>query len=114
MNSWTCTKCKTGWPEELNECPVCASTPKELPEELLTKLRKWLTPNGIRFFKELKEKYGTILAVYMEGSIPHPVHLREGMQIRNWMREQAEFKDFTAHDYDNFWSYLIERAIEGA
>lgn len=34
------------------------------------------------------------------------------MQIRNWMRNRPEFKDFTDHDFDNTWMALVEKTIK--
>jgi len=39
------------------------------------------------------------------------VHLREGMQIRNWMRQQDECKNWTDIDFDDNWTILIEKTI---
>ena len=85
--------------------------------DLMNRFKKWLTPKGIRFFQLCKFLKGTVSPVFIitigdKIKYPHPVHLKEGMTIRNWMREQPEFKDFTAHDYDNTWMMLIEKAIE--
>ena len=41
----------------------------------------------------------------------YPVHLREGMQIRNWMRQQDECKNWTDIDFDDNWTILIEKTI---
>lgn len=57
------------------------------------------------------EEHGRIDAVYMEGRIPHPVHFREGMQIRNFMREQPECKGWTDHEYDDNWVKAVEQAL---
>jgi len=73
---------------------------------------EWLTPKGIAFFKGLLKEHGTILAVWMEGDIPHAVHFREGMQVRNWMRSQPEFADnLDDHWLDNNWAKFVEECI---
>jgi hypothetical protein len=84
------------------------------PTELIYRIKLWLGEEGINFFMLCKEKYNSISPVYIEPglNIPHPVHLREGMQVRNWMRSQPEFSDFTDHDYDNHWTEIIELAIK--
>lgn len=74
----------------------------------------WLRPEGIKFFKDLMEKYKTVAAVYTEYGIPHCVHFREGMQIRNWMRIQPEFEDKLNDDhwFDNNWIEFTEKCLK--
>jgi hypothetical protein len=75
---------------------------------------EWLRPEGVEFFKGLIEEYGTVLAVWNEGNIPHSVHFREGMQVRNWMRDQPEFADnLDCHWLDNNWAEFVEDSIKG-
>lgn len=76
--------------------------------ELVQKLRGWLKEDGVKYFTDIKNKYGRIDAVWMEGNIPHPVHFREGMQIRNFLRQHV---DWDAHHLDNKWVKLVEEAI---
>ena len=45
----------------------------------------------------------------MEGGIPHPVHFREGMQVRNFMRKIG-FTDFNI--IENHWFDFIEEGIK--
>ncbi len=100
--------------------------------ELRKKLRKWLGENGISFFRKVKEKYGRVDACWVEGDfddgsdgmtelrkaieetqhppIPHPVHFREGMQVRNFLRA-IYGKTWNDHDYDNRWADLVDDAI---
>jgi len=90
---------------------------KTINQETVIKFKKWLTPKGLRFFQLCKFLKGSVSPVFVKRigekiRYPHPVHLREGMTIRNWMRGQPEFKDFTAHDYDDYWMLLVEKAIE--
>lgn len=44
--------------------------------------------------------------------IPHPVHAREGMIIRNAMRKSGLCKDWDAHDYDDNWIRVVILALE--
>lgn len=76
---------------------------------------EWLGSEGVKFFQDLVDKYGTVLALWNEGIIPHPVHFREGMQVRNWMRDQEEFKDklYDDHWFDNNWYKFTEECIKG-
>ncbi len=78
-------------------------------KELIVKLRKWLGKAGIDFFSGLKTKYGRVDAIWMEDNIPHVVHFREGMQVRNFLRMHV---DWDSHKLDNEWVGLIEEAIK--
>lgn len=85
---------------------------KILNMELIEKTHEWLGKDGIDFFKKIKNKYGQYNAVFTEGGIPHPVHFREGMQVRNFMRSTGLCEDFDDHDFDNNWTLLIEKVME--
>jgi hypothetical protein len=79
--------------------------------EIVEQIRLWLGPKGVSFFREIREKYGRIDALWIEGGIlPHPVHFREGVQIRNQLRALTN-SSWTAHEYDNHWVEVIELAI---
>ena len=82
-----------------------------LSSESMAKLQMWLGVDGIRFFKELKEKYGKVDAVYMDGSIPHLVHFREGMSVRNFLRTLDECENWDAHKLDDSWVEIIGDVI---
>ena len=84
---------------------------KEIPKSLVKKTKKWLRKEGIKHFKDIKEKHHTINAVWNEDGIPHSVHFREGMQVRNFMRDCRECKEWNAHDFDDNWISLIEKVI---
>jgi hypothetical protein len=78
---------------------------------LIKKVRKWLGEDGINHFREYKNKYGTVSPVYMEGTIPHPVHFRDGMQVRNFLRTLPECSTWTQEELDNKWAQVIDCAI---
>jgi len=90
----------------------------ELPsdESIIEQLREWLGEDGLSFFRECKEKYGMVSPVYPEPgcedmpTIPHPVHFREGMTVRNFLRRITNH-GWTAHEYDDRWADLVDRAI---
>ena len=76
--------------------------------------KKWLGEDGVRYFKHLKGltgEYSPLLTLNdkRKGFPFHSVHFNEGMQIRNWMRTQSEFENYTAHDFDDNWMILIEK-----
>ena len=83
-----------------------------ISDESLQKLKDWLGEDGLDFFRKTKEKHGEIAAVYMEGRLPHCVHFREGMQVRNFLRRLPEYKDSTSIDLDDCWVEIIEEAMK--
>jgi hypothetical protein len=92
----------------------------QIAEELIKKVKKWLGEDGKNFFEGVYKNHGTLNAVYPEGevdmgwhksSIPHPVHLREGMQVRNFMRSTGLCDDWTAIDLDDNWEEVVKRAL---
>lgn len=80
-------------------------------DDMTQQLRDWLGADGIQFFREIKKKYGTVNAIWNEGGIPHSVHFREGMSVRNQLRRITDYS-WTAHEYDDRWTALVEKAIE--
>lgn len=80
-------------------------------EKLVKRVRKWLGKGGVSFFKSMREKHGSVSPIFMEDGIPHPVHFREGMQVRNFLRKTGLCKGWGAHDYDNNWMEIIKKAI---
>jgi hypothetical protein len=90
---------------------------KEIPPALVDQARTWLGKDGMAFFRKLQKDHGTVSPVMMVGTephrFPHAVHFREGMQVRNFMRSTGLCEGWDAHDYDDNWTTVIERAIEG-
>ena len=60
--------------------------------ELLQAVRDWLGEGGISFFQECLDEHGRVDPILGDGPIPHPVHFREGMQVRNFLRTRPECK----------------------
>lgn len=82
------------------------------PSELIvSETKKWLGKDGHDFFSEVYDKYGTLIAVWRDGGIPHPVHWREGMTVRNFLRGLDETKGWSGHDFDNRWEVVVLKAI---
>ncbi len=77
---------------------------------LIPALKKWLGEAGTKHFKSIKAEHGRIDAIWDEGGIPHVVHFREGMQIRNKLRDLTNGA-WTSCEYDNTWKEIIEEAI---
>ncbi|AMO44254.1 hypothetical protein vBRpoSV10_201 [Ruegeria phage vB_RpoS-V10] len=67
---------------------------------------EWLTPSGIAFFRSIMDEDGVIALVIPSGipGVPHPVHFREGMQVRNWMRMHT---DMTEDYIENHWRDFV-------
>jgi hypothetical protein len=89
----------------------------DIPESLIVAVKLFLGDEGIAQFREWKRKHGTVspvISMYTKyGSpMPHPVHFREGMQIRNFMRGTGLCTGWDATDYDDNWKYVVEAAIE--
>jgi hypothetical protein len=82
-----------------------------MKQESIDKIQKWLGVDGIKFFMDLKKKHGRVDSVYMEQGIPHPVHLREGIQVRNFLRSLPECKDWDDHKLDDNWVSVIEEIL---
>lgn len=83
----------------------------KITNEIISKTKEFLKEDGINFFKEVKEKYGEIAAVWNEDGIPHSVHFNEGTQIRNFLRSSGLCDDWDVNDYDNNWAEVVERCI---
>ncbi len=84
---------------------------KPISTMLAFKTRQWLGTDGAQFFIDVKNKYDKVNAVFDENGVPHPVHFREGLQVRNFMRTTNECVGWDDHDYDDNWVKLIEMCI---
>jgi len=84
----------------------------ESVSSIIKELKIWLGPDGHDFFNEMLNIHGNISPVLMDDNIPHPVHLREGMQVRNFLRTLPECKDWDCHKLDNYWGVLVKEAIK--
>lgn len=90
---------------------------KIISDELVAKVFDWLGEENIRWFRHIKNLKGSVNCVlklnFKKKHIPaHPIHLREGMQIRNFMRGQGDCIGWSAHDFDNEWENVINKCIE--
>lgn len=91
-------------------------------EEVLSaapKLAEFLGPRGVRYFQLLHQFHGGIpLAVQLnakrKGMSFHPIHLREGMQIRNFLRDLPECSDWdeNKHEMDDNYLRVLCAAID--
>lgn len=72
---------------------------------------KWLGEAGVDFFTELWTEHGHIPLV-IKTDVPgyaHPIHFREGMQIRNWMRSNT---DIPEEEMDDRWIEFTVEALQ--
>jgi hypothetical protein len=83
-----------------------------IPEKLIKKTKKWLGKEGTVFFTTMLLEHSTISPVFIEGNLPHVVHFREGMQVRNFLRMQKECKNWDDCQLDDNWMQVIELAIK--
>jgi hypothetical protein len=90
----------------------------KLTIEEMAAFKKWLGEEGIRYFKHLKGLKGIVVPILKlnyekKGMQAYPVHFREGMQIRNWLRENTELgKKLDSVDLDDCYVEILEEAIE--
>jgi hypothetical protein len=90
---------------------------------LCYRLRKWLDEaNLTEFFRTVRDEYDGKLNVYLETvaypikfpgtfvSTIHPVHFREGMAVRNKLRDLTGC-EWSAIEYDDRWVELVLEAI---
>jgi ribosomal protein L31E len=77
--------------------------------ELISKLAEWLGEEGISFFRDVVEKHGRVDAVFMDNHLPHPVHLREGRKVRNFLRKHVTWN---AIQLDDMWVELVEKVLD--
>ena len=90
----------------------------KLSENEMSNFKKWLGEEGIRYFRHLKGLKDTVVPVLKlnkekNAGVPAwPVHLREGMQIRNWLRGNTELgKKLNSVELDDCYVSILEEAI---
>lgn len=90
-----------------------------LNDELYVKtLKIWLGEENIRYFKHLKGLKGSVFPVLKlnmdrKGLPAHPVHFREGMQIRNYLRVKfPELSEMAGDILDEYTVELMEKVIK--
>lgn len=79
-------------------------------------LLEWLGYDGVAFFMLLLEHFGELAPVIpVKGGPPHPVHFREGMAVRNAMREvhkRMGMGTYSANFYDDHWQAAVQAALK--
>jgi len=113
-----------------------AAKHRTITKEMVCRIKEFLGEEGLLFFRTVKKHKGKVNAVvrlvdvkaFRKGDpppkmpfgarcggawrIPHPIHFREGMEIRNKLRETGLCDDWSDHDLDNNWHRIVEKAIE--
>lgn len=88
-----------------------------ITDQHVNALRKYLGEENLRYFRHLKGLKGEVFPVlrlnFIKKGIPvHPVGLREGIQIRNWMRDNfPEFTELPQNIIEKYAQKLVEKAI---
>lgn len=83
-------------------------------EGFIKRLGVWIGTEGKAFFQGIIDKHGHLNVVLPGKNIPHPVHMREGMQVRNEMRDihtKMGHEHEDAHWYDNFWQSAVKECL---
>lgn len=89
-----------------------------LDKEVVESLHNWLGSSGRRFFRTLAKLYkGDVIPVlrlnYIRKHVPaHSVHLREGMQIRNYLRSLPNTKGWSFDQFENDYHLYIKAAMK--
>ena len=82
------------------------------------RFKEFLGEDGINFFTEIYDEHGKLNVCLTDGDIPYPVHFRAGMQVRNWMRGQEEYKNLLEKEqageeqFDDIWEGFVIDALE--
>lgn len=74
---------------------------KRFSKELVSKVKDWLGDDGCKFFVQVLLKDGDLIST----------HFREGMSVRNFLREQNECKNWDDIELDDNWIEIVEEAI---
>jgi hypothetical protein len=84
-----------------------------ITEDLVEAIRCFLGENGIDHFTNIHTKFNTLNPVEYHGTVPHSIYSKEGMIIRNTMRDYnkgQKIVNWTDQDYDNRWEATVLRA----
>ncbi len=94
---------------------------KPISIELAESVGNFLGEGGLLFMEAIRDRRGTLNTVLStqpfrvnDGvrQIPHPVHFREGMAIRNHMRDLKECEGWDDHDFDDNWQDAVLMAVD--
>ena len=96
---------------------VAPYSPVPFSEDLVDQVRVWIGRPGLRWFRLLRHRHGKIpLAIGLnpkrKGMPAHPIHLREGMQIRNFLRKLPECAGWTYENLSDTWQAIVSAAVD--
>ena len=77
----------------------------------MSTFKEWLREDGVAFFTNLYAEHGRLNVVLRDKDVPflpHPVHFREGMQVRNWMRANTGIPE---ERLDDEWEGFVIEAL---
>lgn len=82
-----------------------------IKEKYVEALKNWLGEENVRWFKHLKGLTGEVFLVLRlnakrKGIPVYPVHFRDGMKIRNFLR--SKFPELQKVEYGEFEEYTVE------
>jgi len=82
-------------------------------DALISYLRENIPKDIKRFLSLVYEEHSKLNVVLLDYEhFPHCIHFKEGMLIRNLMRESGMCDNFTATDLDNTWEEITIRALK--
>lgn len=81
-------------------------------KNIIEDTKQWLGVDGLSFFMDCYEKYGTVSPTIPHDLYPHSVHFNEGMQVRNFLRQRSDVSEWNCHTFDNMWEVVILLTLE--
>lgn len=90
----------------------------KLSQDEMNNFKNWLGESGIKYFRHLEGLKGTVIPVLKlnaskKGIPVYPVHLREGIAIRNWLRKHTELgKTLNSTELDDCYVDILKEAIK--
>jgi len=81
-------------------------------QKLIELTKEFLGEDGIAKFQKWYDEYSTVSPVYKEDNIIYPVHFREGVVIRNFMRRSIFCKGWKDEDFESNWPILVMAACD--
>lgn len=76
-----------------------------LPETAFEKVLEWLRPEGVQYFQSHFDVHGDLVSLHILGG---------GMQVRNFIKFEGEFKKWDQNALDNLWQDVVLKAIWGS
>jgi len=73
------------------------------------KFLKWLGYDGIAYLTMIMDEMEGVTSVWMNGRIPHAFHFKEGMTIRNWLRNEKVYP--VGIELDDVYEQFIKNAL---